>query len=281
MWKQSLSGVLFDATPDELQKAKQEASTGNWTAALTSFLPVLIKAALILVIGVLLIHYISRLLMKVMNKSSIDQRFHTVILEVMKTVLYIIIVYMAVNTLIGSAALTSAMVTIMGTVGLAFSLAVKDDLSNYISGLLILGSKQFAIGDYIKVNDQEGKVADIRMNYTLLNSEDNRQIFIPNSILAKSVVINSTGETTRQIVLVYPISNVSDLSHAKEVIQEILTDNTKVLKDPPPFVGVASVAAKLKMEVRVWVKTGDLGKVKFSLNEQIPEALEKEGISIG
>lgn len=273
-------GSVFETESNGLEEAKKAVSQGDWTDAFTSFFPILLKAALIFFIGILVTHYITKFLIKIMNRSTIDQRFHTVILQVVKTLFYIVIVYAALNTLIGSSALTNAMVTIMGTVGLAFSLAVKDDLSNYISGLLILGSNQFSIGDHIKVGEQEGKVADIRMNYTLLNSDDNRQIFIPNSIMAKSVVINSTGESTRSILLTYTIANVSDLSRAKEIMQKLVKENKKILDEPEPFVGVSSVASVVKLEVRAWVKTEDLYTVKFSLNENIPEAFEKEGIPI-
>lgn len=279
MWLELSQRIILFADSSELEEAKNAVKSGDWKSAFLGYLPILLKTILIFVIGIFVVHYLMRAIAKMIKTSSIDTRFHTVIMQGIKIGLFSIVITMGLSTLIGSTALSNMMVTIFGTIGLALSLAVKDDLSNYISGFLILGNKQFAIGDHIKVGDQSGKVVDIKLNYTLLNSDDNQQIFIPNSIMAKSVIINSTGENTRQISLTYTIKNVSDLSQAKDIIQKIVNSNKKILADPSPFVGVASVASVVKIETRVWVRTPDLYSVKFSLNESIPEAFEKAGIS--
>lgn len=86
----------------------------------------------------------------------------------------------------------SAVVTFVGVVGLAVSLALQDILKNFFAGLYLLFERPFRLGDVIAVKDQRGVVETIGIRTTTLRTEDNVQVLIPNMTIFAEVVMNRT-----------------------------------------------------------------------------------------
>ncbi len=82
----------------------------------------------------------------------------------------------------------TALVTGLGLTGFAVGFALKDIISNALSGILILAYKPFRHGDQVTVSDQSGKVTEINLRYTVLDAED-KTVFVPNANLFTNVVI--------------------------------------------------------------------------------------------
>ena len=84
----------------------------------------------------------------------------------------------------------SAMVAGLGLTGFAISFALKDTLSNFISGVLVLIYKPFNINDSIEIDKYKGVVIDVNLRYTVINQEGN-EVLVPNSfIFSKPIIIN-------------------------------------------------------------------------------------------
>jgi len=84
----------------------------------------------------------------------------------------------------------SAMVAGLGLTGFALGFALKDTLSNFISGVLVLIYKPFNINDSITVDKYSGIVTDINLRYTVINQKGDK-VLVPNSfIFSKPIIIN-------------------------------------------------------------------------------------------
>jgi small conductance mechanosensitive channel len=92
----------------------------------------------------------------------------------------------------------TGLVAVAGAVGLAFSLAIQDILKNFFSGVYLLLERPFRVGDTIKVKDQQGVVENIGVRTTMLRTDDNVQVLVPNAVVFNEVVTNHSHETIRQ-----------------------------------------------------------------------------------
>jgi small-conductance mechanosensitive channel len=87
----------------------------------------------------------------------------------------------------------AALVTAIGVLGLAASLALQDLLKNFCAGVYLLFERPFRIGDEIAVRDYRGRVADIGIRVTSLHTEERLEVLIPNAIVLSEVVVNRSG----------------------------------------------------------------------------------------
>ncbi len=120
---------------------------------------------------------------------------HKFLTSVVHTVLLIIIIVMALSAL---QVPMSSIVATIGAAGLAIGLALQNSLSNVAGGLIILFSKPFKCGDYVKIGDSEGTVDAISILYTTLKTLE-KMIFIPNGVVSQSTITNITADYKRRL----------------------------------------------------------------------------------
>ena len=87
---------------------------------------------------------------------------------------------------------SAGLITLVGAVGLAFSLAIQDILKNFFSGVYLLLERPFRVGDTIRVKDQQGVVENIGVRTTELRTPENIQVLVPNAVVFAEVVTNHT-----------------------------------------------------------------------------------------
>jgi len=238
----------------------------------------LIVALIILVVGHWLAKRISHLLQKAMQHKGMD----LLLINFIRGVAYYAImaaVFIAVAAQVGID--TTSFLAILGSVGLAVGLAMKDNLSNFSSGVMLVLFRPFTFGDFVDVAGVSGSVVAINLFHTELKSPDNQRIIIPNSLIMGQVITNVTGNATRRIDMVFGIGYGDDIAKARDVIIAALESEAKVLKDPAYTVAVSELAdSSVNFVVRPWVATADYWDVRFRLTESIKLALEANGISI-
>lgn len=162
---------------------------------LGAFLPKLLLAAVIFAAGYGIIRLLLRMLRKGLGRSRhIDPAIHPFILTVSKMVLLVLLALVCLDAI---AVPVTPLITALGAVGVAVSLALKDSLANLLGGSLLLVSKPFKIGDYCSINGEEGSIAEVGFVYTALNTTDNRRVFIPNGQVITATVINYNSGGTR------------------------------------------------------------------------------------
>ncbi len=176
---------------------------------------------------------------------------------------------------------TTSLLALLGSLGLALGLAVKDNLSNFSSGVMLVLYRPFIMGDYVTVAGVSGTVEKITLSTTLLRTPDNQRVIVPNSKIMGDVIVNVTGNPTRRLDLVVGVGYKDDLALARKTIEEVVQAQPEVLADPPCTIAVSELGeSSVNIVVRPWVPTADYWTVRFRLIEQIKNALDAKGISI-
>lgn len=260
-----------------LEQLKTWTSENFWDKLL-GFLPNLLGAIITLAVGFWLAKLAGNLLVKGLTAKNVDPAVHPFIRNVVELVIKFGIVLSALSTL---GINLSSFITALGAAGVTAGIGLKDSISQFASGLQILISKPFKSGDFIELESVSGKVSEIGFMNTTLNTIDNKRIIIPNSHLTTNNIINYTAENKRRLDLTYSISYDDDISLAKRVLNEIVTDNAMVLNDPAPVIGVkAHDAHAIEIACLVWCRSDDYWTLFYELQETVKLKFDENGITI-
>ena len=239
-----------------------------------------VLAVVVFFIGTQLIRIVRKIVKKSMQRASAETGVIQFVDSFIKTVLYILLVFMIASSFGLDAA---SVVAVIGSAGVAIGLAIQGSLSNFAGGVLILLLKPFKVGDYIieDSNKNEGTVVQIQLFYTKLATIDNKIIVLPNGTLANTSLTNVTANKMRRVDLRIGISYEADIRHAKQVITDVLREDEDTLKDRELFVFVDELGdSSVILGVRCWFLNEDYWEGKWRITEEIKYALDQNGISI-
>jgi small-conductance mechanosensitive channel len=137
------------------------------------------------------------------------------------------------------------------------------------------------MGETVTVNGQTGKVKAVGIMSTELLTPDNQLITIPNKLVWGSSIVNMTRMPTRRVSVDVGISYSSDFQKAIGIALNLMKTHPLVLHEPEPAVVTTELAdSSVNLQLRAWVKTGDIGTVKNNLTAGIFDAYNREGIEI-
>ncbi len=244
----------------------------------TTYSVKIIAALLILVIGKWLARRITNLVTRLMEKNKVD----ITLVRFLDSIIYYSFMVMIVIAAAGQLGInTTSFLTIVGAAGLAIGLALKDSLSNFASGVMLVLFRPYRVNDYVDIGGVAGNVMSISLFTTELNTGDNKKVIVPNASITSNVITNVTANPTRRVDLVIGIGYDDDIKKAKAVIQDVLSEEKRILPEPAPLIAVSELAdSSVNFVVRPWVKTGDYWGVYFALHENIKLAFDANGISI-
>ncbi len=238
----------------------------------------LLWAVIIFLVGRQLAHWTSKLLQRLLLKGNMDSMLADFVQHISYWVLVLVVVVAALDRL---GVDTTSLVALIGAAGLAVGLALKDSLQNFAAGVMLLVFRPFGKGDFIQAGGTAGTVISIGIFCTELNTPDNQKVIVPNGAIYSGVITNVTAHDTRRIDLVVSISYSDNPAQAKEILEQVLAAESRVLSDPKPTVAVSELAdSSVNLVVRPWVKTEEYWAVRFSLIEAIKRELDAAGISI-
>ncbi|MDD3313341.1 mechanosensitive ion channel domain-containing protein [Pseudodesulfovibrio sp.] len=235
-------------------------------------------ALVIFVVGRIVARKVSDLTCALMIKAKVDET----LVGFLRNILYYALLAAVVIMALGQAGLNiTSFLAVLGAAGLAVGLALKDSLSNFAAGVMLILLGFFKKGDFVTVAGESGTVASVRIFNTILDTPDNRQIIVPNSSILNSTITNVSANPTRRVDLVFGIGYGDDLRKAKTVLDRIIAEEPRILKDPAPTVAVSELAdSSVNFVVRPWVKAADYWGVYFDLTEKVKLTFDAEGISI-
>lgn len=150
-------------------------------------LSTLLSAVLVALVCLIVIQILKRLVNRLAARSRLEQGMKTFITSVLSLLFWIVAVIIVADTL---GIPTASLVALLSVIGLAFSLSMQGILTNVFSGVTILLTKPFKVGDYIAIDDSSGYVERIGLFHTQLRTLDNREIFLPNGDVAASRIVN-------------------------------------------------------------------------------------------
>ena len=178
---------------------------------------------------------------------------------------------------------TTSVTALIGGAGLAVALSLKDQLSNFAAGALIILFRPFKVGDYIKVNGFEGTVSEIKMVQTALSTPDNEEIILPNSVVMSNSIVNRSSMPLCRVQVVVGVDYACDLKAAKAAVLKAATEHPLCVqtqgKEAVTYITNLGDSA-IEITLWAWTKEADLGAFRFGLNEQVVENLRAANINI-
>ena len=243
------------------------------TTALT--LGTILRPLLLVVICLIVIKILLKITDKVLAKSKLDKSLHALIRSFAK-ILLLFVAVMIVASALGIN--VSSLLAVLSIAGVAVSLAIQDILSNFFSGVVLLGSHPFKVGDYVTIGGQTGTIVETGLTHTKLHTLDNQVILVPNSAVTSNVITNVTAEDTRRVDFTFTASYEADPEKVKAALTEA-ADVPQVLKDQPTFVALSKYGeSSVEYTVRVWVKAADYWDVYFAITDRVHTCYAKNGV---
>lgn len=246
---------------------------------LIDFLPHLIGAMLILVIGLWVTRLINRLVKKFFDRKDYDLTLENFIASLINYALKIILFVLVVTKL---GVESASLVALLGASALAIGLALQGSLSNFAGGVLILLLKPFKIGDFISAAGIEGTVKQINIFNTSLNTFGNQLAILPNGKLSNENIINYSGENIRRENIIFGIGYDDNLKEAKEILLNLVNEQEAVLQTPDkqPMIVLAELADNsVNLSLRYWATNSDFWNLRWLILEEGKARLKAIGIS--
>ena len=237
-----------------------------------------LAAIVIFIVGRWIAKGFRKLVRKVMDNRKVDPT----IAGFVGNLTYVLLLTFFIVAALGQLGIqTTSFIAILGAAGLAIGLALQGSLANFAAGFLMIIFQPFKVGDYIEGAGTAGTVEQIQIFTTQLNTPDNKTVIIPNAKLTADNIVNYTTKGTRRLDMVIGIGYESDIDKAREILEKLVTNDDRVLKDPPHTIAVAELAdSSVNFVVRPWVNVADYWNLWFDLTEMVKKRFDEAGISI-
>jgi small conductance mechanosensitive channel len=237
-----------------------------------------IAAIVIFYIGRMVAGAVKRFLEKALLGRSVDKAVVSFVAGIVYAIIMIATVLMALSQM---GVQTTSFIAILGAAGLAVGLALQGSLANFASGILIILFRPFKSGDFIDAGGISGTVDKIEIFQTIMKTPDNKKVIVPNAQITGGAITNFSAEPIRRVDIVIGISYDSDLRKAKQILQDILAQDSRVLKEPEAMVTVAALAdSSVNLNVRPWVNSADYWGMYWDTLEKVKLTFDEQGIAI-
>lgn len=239
----------------------------------------ILSAVVVFVVCYVVLRILMRLFTRLLGHVHMDNTLRKIVLGAIKLLLYFIVAMVVIDTLGVS---VTSLLAAFSVVGLAASLAVQDSLSNLASGIMLLVTKPFKIGDYVEIDDVGGTVQMISLIHTRITTIDNKMIYVPNSKIIAAKIVNYTQQEKRRVDLEISASYDAPIACVRQALLEAVAVVDLFTDTPaPPFAAVLSYDdSSIRYVVRAWVKTEAYWDARFALLEQIKASFDKYGVEM-
>ena len=237
-----------------------------------------VHVLLLALIGVVVIRVILKLLDGMLARSKSLKSLSRYIHSVAKIAMTVILVLMVAEDM---GIHTTSLVAMLSVAGLAVSLALQNTLSNVAGGIMLLVTTPFQVGDYVEADGISGTVHAIDLSYTAIITIDGKEIFVPNSQLAGTKIVNYTVLGRRRVDLNFTASYDAPTATVKQAIGEVLEDIPQIITDPAPEIHLSDYqASSIQYVVRAWTTAADYWTVYYAIQEGVREAFDRHGVEM-
>ncbi|EDY85305.1 MscS Mechanosensitive ion channel [gamma proteobacterium HTCC5015] len=264
----------------ETMKEKIESffADGNWIEVITPYAVNLVVAILIYVVGKWVAKRILTLIGKMMDSRGMDDALKDFLSSILSVLFSFVVVLVALEQL---GVDTTSLLALLGAAGLAVGLALKDSLSNFAAGVMLILFKPFKLGDYVEAGGTAGVIEKISVFNTIMKTPDNKEVIVPNAHIYSGTITNYSAKPTRRVDLVIGIGYDDDMKKARDLIQKVLDADDRILAEPAPVIAVGELGdSSVNFLVRPWVNSADYWGVYWDALENIKETFDQNGISI-
>jgi small conductance mechanosensitive channel len=245
---------------------------------LAKYAPAVVAALLILVIGRWVARLLTKMVRKLMERAALDETLTNFLANTLYFALLAFVVVAAVSKL---GVETASFIAILGAAGFAVGFALQGSLANFASGVMLMIFRPMKRGDLVEAGGVLGVVDEIGMFATTINTLENRRAIIANATITGGNIINYTANGSLRVDMTFGISYGDDIDKAISVMQEVLEQDPKVLKDPEPTVAVLEHGASaVRLVCRPWCDPEHYWDVYFNTQKRVKEEFDKVGITI-
>lgn len=238
----------------------------------------LLVAGIVLVVGFGLCRMVSKRIRQGKAASKIDHSVLAILLKLLSFAFKTILVITAISIM---GVPMSSVITVIATIGAAIGLALQGSLSNLAGGIMMLIFKPFHVGDTIETQEHIGKVSEIGLFYTIMQTADNRRVTFANGTLMNSTITNYSSNDIIRADVEFGVAYGSDIDHVRNVLLVVANAHPLVLQDPEPTVYMTRQdESALVFKLRPWCKREDYWTVQWELTEAVKKAFDKTGIEI-
>ena len=267
-----IPAVLTALTPDDETVKSLWSSIENITASN------IFGAVLSVVISLILIKVLTKVVNRALGRSRLDASLQTLLRNLVKGALWAVAAIIVLGCL---GIEVTSLVAVLSVVGLAFSLALQNFLSNVAGGMQLLASHPFAVGDFVDVGVCSGTVEEIGMFYTKVTTPDNKLVQLPNSAIVTANITNFSAQPTRRVELKVSASYDAPTGQVTALLSKLAGEHPLVLADPEPAVHVEEYGdSAIRYVMRVWCANADYWTVYYDLMDGFKAAFDAAGIEM-
>jgi len=257
-----------------LEATKYVEGLLNWAI---NFVPKLIGAIIVFIVGFYLINLISRLTSKALSKRGIDISLQTFLSSMVSVGLKVLLL-ISVAGMLGIE--TTSFIAVVGALGLAVGLALQGSLANFAGGVLVLVFKPFKIGDLIESGGQLGVVTEIQIFNTILLTGDNKTVILANGVVSNNTIVNYSKHGSLRVDITIAIAAENDIKKARQIALDTIKLNKFVQQEPAATVNVQNVGnGIITLAIRPYATAANYGDAFFTVQEDIKEAFDKNEIT--
>ncbi len=233
-------------------------------------------ALVFLILGLIVANWLGNRVEKITIARNIDQTLSQFIGSTVKLVLIIMLVIIT----LGNFGISIApLIALAGAITFGATLALQGPLSNFGSGLAIILTRPFVVGNVISVHGTSGIVDKITLGATFLSGEDGEQITIPNKEIVGQIIVNS--DKTRILETTICVQSDTDMDALINKIQTILENYPGVVKDPAPQVGIHDFTyGGIIVGLRAWIPGQQYFQIRYGINAAILSALRADDVQL-
>lgn len=238
-----------------------------------------LSAGLILIAGLWFAFFVSGFVRRqALRHPHIDSTLGTFFSLVIR---YAVIALVLVIVLQQFGVQTTSLVAVLGAGALAIGLALQGTLGNVASGIILALMRPYRIGEFVEISGQEGKVINLDLLFTEIETLDDRRIYIPNGQALASPIVNFTTLGRRRCIIVFGIGYEDDIDQAIAVLREVMGDDPRTIHDPPLWFGAERLGDfAVDISARAWIAVDDYLQYRADMIHRVKEAFDAEGIEI-
>ena len=236
----------------------------------------ILTAIVLMGVGIVIARWIGNVLKRWLIQKTFDEPVISLIVRVVKL---LVIAFIGIMALGQMGIQITPLIAGIGVAGVGASLAMQGLLGNLVAGLTIIFTKPFTIGEYIELLGVYGQVTDIALFSTTLLHVDNSHVVVPNRKIVGEILHNY-GKI-RQLNLSVGIAYGTDISLALRTVSAVLEQNPRVLKEPVPVTGIASLGEScITLMIKPWVGVEDFVFAQAEVYRSVLARFQEEKIEI-
>lgn len=237
-----------------------------------------VSALAILIVGRWMARWLTRLVGRLAVQANLDE---TLVRFATNLVYAALLAFVILSALQRLGVDTASFTAVVAAAGLAVGFALQGSLSNFAAGVMLIVFKPFKVGDQVQAGGSTGRVEEVQIFNTLIRAENNALVIVPNSTITSATITNFSAEKMRRIDLVVKFGYDNDLRDVKRFLTDLLDEDDRILRLPPPVVAVDQLAdTAVTFVVQPWVRTEYYGAVRSDLMERIKVGCEANGLRL-